>query len=372
MKNYRKLFFEMCLAGVWMALAWSLRGQFGHLHGALIPGACLALALSFLMKEEHWRESIGLALILGSAGFAAGGHIGYGVFFDAVAHASAFGQVKKEFWQLLGIGMVWGGLGATFLGFAFSEKKSDKLDYAVLGTVAWFWFALLGLLNFDSWDVLIYAIGLAVIHAYNFFYKKSSIVWMLALAGCIAWGAAFLFSAILLCAGYLGSFGQGWEWWVLRDQIIGFTAGALFWLMVSGLQTFRFRRQSVDMFLTEQRAGFFVLVLFIPLANAWDVIAYWLSVRSFDSMWPFIAACGVFLFLGACIILSKQDMDFLHPKLRRTLTSSVRFFLVCLILFAISKQHLVLGRHWEDAYTFFIVLFVALDIMITVQLKKLQ
>ena len=54
------------LAGIWMSLAWSLRGQFGHLKGALIPGAFAALLIALSAPHEKWRRAFPFAVILGS------------------------------------------------------------------------------------------------------------------------------------------------------------------------------------------------------------------------------------------------------------------------------------------------------------------
>lgn len=368
----KRLIFEACLAGMGIALAWSLRGQFGHLKGAMIPGACFALMPAFLMKDENWRESAGQALILGSAGFAVGGHIGYGALFDAVAHASAFGEVKKEFWQLLGIGLIWGALGGTFLGFAFSEKHLGRLDLQVLVSVLFAWLFLLGLLNLEQWDLLFFTAGLLVLHAYNFFHKKSSIVWMLGLAGALALAAGFLFSAILLTAGYAGYLGRGPAWWVLRDQTLGFTAGSLFWIMISGLRDFRFRRRSAVNIMIVQRAGFLVWLSVIPLINTWNVVTHWLISRPLEQIWPYAALCGAFLLAGGCIVLAKPDLDFLNPKLRRTLAGSSLFFSVYMAAIAIGKEKLVMPRHWEEAYTFFILSICFLSALLPVQWRRLS
>ncbi len=354
-----------------MALAWSLRGQFGHLKGALIPGVCMALVPAFCMKEEHWRESIGQALMLGALGFAAGGHISYGAFFDAVAHASAFGEVKKEFWHILGVGMVWGALGATFLGFAFSEKKLTRMDLSALGAVVLMWLVFLGVLNQEKWDMILFPAGIFALHGYNYFHKKSSIIWIFTLLGTLAWGAAFLFSAILLSAGYQGYLGTGWTWWVLRDQILGFTAGFIFWGFASGLQDFRFRREPAEKILTVQRAGFLVWMVLVPLLNTNNVFRHWLITRPFSVLWPYIASASVFLLVMGVVVLLRPDTDFLVPKIRKNLSSSALWFTAYMIAIAIGKQWLVMGNgHWEDAYTLFVVFFAVLCLLVPLQERQ--
>ncbi len=371
MKNPKKILFECFFAGILMALAWSLRGQFGHLKGAMIPGACLAILPAFCMREEHWRESFGRAVILTAAGFAAGGHLSYGAFFDTVVQASAFGQIKKELFDIFCVGLIWGASGATFWGFGFSEKSLNRLDVLMLATVILAWTVLPGLPGLGFLDMPLLIAGTVFLQAYNFVSRKSQIVWMAALTGALAWSMAFLFSGLVLSAGYQEYFGQGWAWWALRDQILGFTAGFLFWGMISSLQNFKFRRQPAEDILTPQRFGFFVLVLVIPLINAWNAVTYWLSFKSLESMWQPVSMLCLLLFSGAGILLSRPDADFLHPKLRRTLALSARFFLIYLSLTAIAKQYFAMDRHWEDAYTLFIAFILLLEGMIPFQLKKI-
>lgn len=330
--------FEVLLAGVLMAFAWTLRGQFGPLQGGLIPGEIGVVILAFLMREEHWRESMGKALLLAPLGFALGGLISHGQVFEAVAHAAAFGVARDEFVQLFWIGLVWGGLGGTFLGFGFSEKPVNKTDLLILALVFFGAFFPLPKLAYFS-------IALIFIQIYNFAEKKSILLPILTLTGALSFGAAFLLAGILLSAGYQGLLGETWAWWTYSDLILGFTAGIFFWGMTAGLQQFRLRRFPAEAVIAWQQAGFSFWLIFITGANALDSSVHWLRVKHsgleiYFGIQIFILAVAVWL------ALSKNAADYFNPKLKRTLRNTVIFTFSVWTFQAVLKWSVVFGS-WK-------------------------
>lgn len=367
----RTHFFEIIQAGVLMAFAWSLRGQFGPLCGALIPGAASVVILSFLMREEHWRESMGKALLLAPIGFALGGQIGYSELFEAAAHAAAFGVAKDEFARLFELGLIWGGLGGTFLGFGFSEKNLKAADAVFLaavvfgGVIVWFFHSAVLMLSYLS-------AALLAAQVYNFIQKKSVLLFILFLTGALAFGAAFLLAAILLSAGYQGYLGT-WAWWIYSDQILGFTAGVFFWGMAAGLQQFKLRRFPAESLTVWQQAGFSFWLVFITGINALDVIIYWLKVKSSQNLVSPMIALAVFFTAAVWMVLSKTDADYFNPKLRRTLRNAVLFSFAVWSLEAILKQAVIFNyHHWEGAYTFFVLFFILLCGFLPAQVRILE
>lgn len=368
-----KPIFKVILAGVLMAFAWSLRGQFGHLHGALIPGTASVLILSFLMTEEHWRESTGKALLLAPIGFAVGGHISYGKLFEAVAHAAAFGVVKDEFTQLFWVGVVWGGIGGTFLGFGFSEKKLTGYDALAMAIFILTGILVLEVLRLPISNLVYFSAGLFLLQIYNLFYKKSILLPVLFLTGSLAFGAAFLLAGILLSAGYQGYLGQAWAWWIYRDQILGFTAGVFFWGIAAGLQQFKLRRFPAESMVIWQQIGFSFWLIFITGVNTLDVAMYWLRVKTSQNLSWCFAALAFLLILCVWSVLSASSMDYFNPKIRRTLRNAVLLSYGIWSFEAIFKQAVAFNfHHWEGAYTFFIVFFIFLCAALPLQIKNLE
>lgn len=365
-------FFEIIQAGVLMAFAWSLRVQFGPLCGGLIPGAAAAVILSFLMREEHWRESMGKALLLAPIGFALGGLIGYGGLFEAVAHTAAFGVSKDEFAKLFEVGLIWGGLGGTFLGFGFSEKPLKAADAAFLavggfaGIVLHFFFPQVPVLSYFSAMIV-------AAQVYNFFQKKSVLLFILFLTGALAFGAAFLLASILLSAGYQGYLGQTPAWWIHTDPILGFTAGVFLWGMAAGLQQFKLRRFPAESLTVWQQAGFSFWLVFITGMNALDTAVYWLKVKTSQNLVVPFTALSVFFLAAVWMVLSKTDVDYFNPKLRRTLRNAVLFSFAVWSLESFLKQAVVFNyRHWEGAYGFFIAFFLLLCVFLPAQVRILE
>ncbi len=349
-------------AGVLMAFAWSLRGQFGHLKGALLPGACAAALMAFCMDGEHWRDSFGRAVIMGAVGFGIGGHIGYGRLFDAVLE---YPEIQQTYLSLASIGLIWGALGGTFLGFGFSEKPLSRFDMFLLSSVCLFWFLTLEVWGLEDWDLLLFLCGLAGIHVYNFLFKKSEIVGAFAFGGAFAWGTAFFAAAVLLAVGRQGLLGGGFDWWNLRDQILGFIAGACFWMIASAFRAFRFRRHLAEEILTLQRAGLICYTAVLPAFYAANVCLHWLQTLDTAQVLPYAVIMGAVL-LGALIVIIRLDSRrFLKPKFPKTLMVSTFFVLGYCSALAAAKQLRPAGMAaWEPAYTCFVVFFAVLAFLL--------
>ena len=68
-KNEDAIWFVL-LPALAMWLGWGVRGLFGHANGAMLPGALVALAISFLLKGK--RFSLPLAIAMAAVGFGFG------------------------------------------------------------------------------------------------------------------------------------------------------------------------------------------------------------------------------------------------------------------------------------------------------------
>ena len=153
--------------GLWLpaltlALAWPLRGQFGHVPGAAIPGAFISLVLVFFLPAADREKRTGAALVLGTAGFALGGALGYGSLIDSLLAFSRFRDILPGLLQLFLIGGVWGGLGASFLAFAFPSPRLRRIEIFFLLLLAGAIFILLEVFHRDS-EVAVLSLALLAI-----------------------------------------------------------------------------------------------------------------------------------------------------------------------------------------------------------------
>lgn len=351
-----------------MALAWSLRGQFGHLKGALIPGAAAAILVSFLGKDQSWRETFGRAVILGSLGFACGGHLGYGKIIDFVIEQPRFWQETAAFAKLFWIGALWGGLGGLFLGFAYSEKPvrfSDILLFALFAAVS---LLFLGLFNFDSWDWPVYGAAILIFHLYNIFVKKSFNVFAFGLAGLLGSGAGFVSAVAVLAAGHQHQLGI-FRWWEWRDQIWGAcTALALLTASCVCEKTKNYP-SAWPGFPPLQKEGFLTLSVFIPFLNTIHVFLYWIEhprrvyLKEVNELWLLFAGLGV-LFLIEFFLWLRAD-EKIKFKLDRLMISAPLLFFWYFTFLAIAKERIVFGPgRWESGYTLFLLFCGALTVLL--------
>lgn len=348
------------LCAALMSLAWPLRGQFGHLHGALIPGAFAAAFVAVAGPDARWRSAFGRSLLLSLVGFAAGGHLSYGALIEEVLQASTLLDAVPGLLQFASIGAVWGGLGMTCLGFGLAERALRPQEVGLVAALVCCWVILLGVLNWEQADLVLFGSGLAVLHAYNVVVFHSRIVAVFGAGGLLGFGLGFLGAAWLLYAGHHGWLGSGWPWWELRDQLIGLCGG----LTLAGAHRMAIR-QGLLPALTPLSSkvgavGLVCFVVVVPALNALDVLASWTRERPIVSSTaaPFIQTLLGLACFGAGVVLIRQW--------RRARASdqasdqSLRFVTVLAIWLlsslAIAKETVPLGlTRWEPAFSLFLV-----------------
>jgi len=353
------LVFEYSFAASLMALGWSLRGQFGHLKGALIPGAFAALLIILLSPKEDWRKTFGLSLILGAIGFSFGGYLGYGKTIETLLQAPTLLSQWTLLLEIFLIGAIWGGWGMTLLAFAFSEDPFDFMEVTLLSLIILVWVILLGMMKIEGLELLLFGTGFVVIYLFNCFFKKSKMISLFGLTGVLGFGGAFLFSVLLLFWGSQGIFGEGWRWWALRDQIIGALGGiALLWAgrKLIGLGPMPAHEHGT---LFNQQAGFTVFLVLIPALNGLNAFAHLQKQGLMEGvLGGGIPYLFLILFLAFAVLIWMAGGDFFTEKsFDHLLYCSSAFFILFLSTAAILKGFLTPhGHHWEDAYTFFILL----------------
>lgn len=66
------------VCGLAMAVAWGIRGQYGHERGVMIPGVLGALAVVLVTPDARKRSRMPALGIAGGLGMAIGGVLSYG------------------------------------------------------------------------------------------------------------------------------------------------------------------------------------------------------------------------------------------------------------------------------------------------------
>ena len=354
-------------AWLFLSLGWSLRGQFGHLRGALIPGALAAAAIALGRRSEPWRRAFGWAVVLGAAGFSVGGYFGYGLTIERIVHAprvlAAFPDLARIFWT----GAVWGGFGATALGFGFSEQPwrfRDGVVYGLLGAVG---LLILGVLKAEAYDLWVVGAALVALQVYNARCKRSRIISLFGAAGVAGFGGGFLLAALLLHAGHRQWFGTGWPWWHLRDQILGGCGGiALAWAShtAARLGLAPAPRPAGGW---GWRIGLAWYLAGIPLMNALGVVDSWIEERPIASLDTLrILRTGlVWGFVVLAIGLVRRFASSRHPAPPRALRDATIAVIWFLSAAAIAKEMVPLGwARWEPAFTLFLIYSAMLTILL--------
>jgi hypothetical protein len=116
-------FFPIALPALAMSLGWGIRGDYGHEHGAMIPGALVALAVALVSHRPDWYARAPLLALLGAIGWAFGGQISYGLLIGYTG-ASDLPNVAYGFASLFLVGAIWGAIGCGVLALGFTRSRS--------------------------------------------------------------------------------------------------------------------------------------------------------------------------------------------------------------------------------------------------------
>ncbi len=127
----KKRWWFVLLPALSMWLGWGVRGLVGHANGAMIPGALVALAISFLLKEK--RFSPGLAVALTAIGF------GFGADETTLQTAGYLMGANADHVVKLGLaypglalkGALWAMFGGAGLGLALAAYLYRKRDIVI-------------------------------------------------------------------------------------------------------------------------------------------------------------------------------------------------------------------------------------------------
>lgn len=104
-----------------VGLGWAIRGDFGHMLGAMFPGAALGLAFCYVSGQKNlfrWAP-----ILATGTGFAIGqgGYMSYGIL-HRYAQADTFVNYSYGFLTLFLQGGCWGVFGCAFAGLLLENK----------------------------------------------------------------------------------------------------------------------------------------------------------------------------------------------------------------------------------------------------------
>ncbi|MCA9415234.1 MAG: hypothetical protein KC917_03150 [Candidatus Omnitrophica bacterium] len=115
-----------------VGLGWGIRGDFGHVVGAMYPGVALGLAFAFVTGQSsmtRWMPILGLA---GGVGICAGGMMSYGIL-HGYAKSDTLVNYSYGFLTLILEGGAWGGFGCALIAMVLDRKPLRLPDWVSVG-----------------------------------------------------------------------------------------------------------------------------------------------------------------------------------------------------------------------------------------------
>jgi hypothetical protein len=103
----------LVFCGLSLSLGWGIRGNFGHAHGAMIPGALAAIAAAIVSGREDWWRRAGYFGMFGALGWAFGGRMSY-MHVIAYTHSGVWSSQLYGYACLCVIGFLWAALGGAW------------------------------------------------------------------------------------------------------------------------------------------------------------------------------------------------------------------------------------------------------------------
>jgi hypothetical protein len=181
-----------------VGLGWGIRGDFGHLVGAMYPGAALALGLAYVSGQRSLFLWMPVLAALAAMGIGSGGTMSYALL-HGYAQSDTLINYAYGFVTLFLQGSAWGTFGGALVGLMLERKPMRNGE----------WLGLIGSTLFGGWFIsylVVDVIGFQINPPRN----SSSIGFMGAALGQLIWLAcnnkpSGLRGAVL---GYVG-FGLG-------------------------------------------------------------------------------------------------------------------------------------------------------------------
>lgn len=136
------------ICGLSLSIGWGIRGQFGHEHGAMIPGALTAMAAVLVSGRADWQRRVAYFGLFGALGWAIGGCMSYG-FELGYTHSGDPLNVVYGYLTLYVIGFLWGAVGGAGTALpAFLDR--DRLTELLIPIAIFFGVLVIHDLTYDS------------------------------------------------------------------------------------------------------------------------------------------------------------------------------------------------------------------------------
>jgi hypothetical protein len=227
----RKLLYALTIAGMSLATAWAIRGQFGHEQGAAWAGGIGGLSIVLLAKRPDWNVKAVQAALAAAVGWGAGGMISYGIVVG-YGKGLEFGNVYYGLAMLFVIGALFGLLGGGLFGLTLASNIRNPVDWPRLitemaagGLIVYFFLVVqLGYLmtppRSEAWAV---CLGMAVAMLWYMLRHHHEAPLKVALWAGLGAGFGFAFGNFLQVMG--NALEIPFNFWNVMEYSIGFFGG---------------------------------------------------------------------------------------------------------------------------------------------------
>ena len=256
------------LSGMAGAMAWGIRGQYGHETGAMIAGVLVGFTLVLLHGRELSSLISARSIALFALGISVGGCMTYGQTVGLTHDGPLVGNSEAYRWGMLGLavkGGVWWAFGGAMFGMGLSGKAYRPLELLLLFAAMtaalfvgvwllnspfepaekllpklyfsdqWYWEPDVDKPRRERWGGLVAAFGVLLVYLGPI--KRDWLGMSLGLWGLL--GGALGFPAGQAIQAYnawhgdwirslpTASFTQFFNWWNMMETTFGFVAGAI-------------------------------------------------------------------------------------------------------------------------------------------------
>jgi hypothetical protein len=221
----------LILAGMSLATAWAIRGQFGHEQGAAWAGAIGGLSIVIMAGRVDWYPRMFKAVLAAAIGWGIGGMMSYGRVVG-YGRGTDFGNVYYGLAMLFVIGALYGFIGGGLFGLALSDSKERRVHWPRLIVQM---FAGAGIIYFFliyQWELLmtpprseLWAACLGIALALTWYMVRMGFNQALRVAVYAGLGAGFgfAFGNFLQVLGNVAEI--QFNWWNVMEYSLGFFGG---------------------------------------------------------------------------------------------------------------------------------------------------
>lgn len=126
---------SMLLPGMAGAMAWGIRGQYGHETGAMIAGVLIGFTIVLLHGRRLPPLVAARAVAMFALGISIGGCMTYGQTVGLTHDTPLVGNAAAYWWGMLGLaikGGIWFSFGGAMFGMALGGKEHRPAELALL------------------------------------------------------------------------------------------------------------------------------------------------------------------------------------------------------------------------------------------------